>query len=134
MGKKTSGNAFFNGNTGTLWVNGLPIINCYKAKIVKKNKYEDIPAPIGDGTVRVKTGHTIDVSFAYKKTGLENIADLTGDDISIIVAETNIAGTIIKRTKAEGITFDEETLADFEKGKVGEIEFAGQAETCEELQ
>ena len=56
------------------------------------------------------------------------------DDISLIVATTNISGNVTKRLKLDGVTFDEEVLVDFEKNKVTEIELSGQAETFEWLQ
>ncbi|MGL6063764.1 MAG: phage tail tube protein [Fusobacteriaceae bacterium] len=129
------GNQYFNGNKGEVWINGIPAITCYKGEIIKKNKYEDIPAPTGDGTIRVFTGHTIEVSLAYRRTGVEDFeAFRTSEDVSLIIAETNIDGKITRRIKADGITFNDETLSKFEKNKVGEIELSGQAETYEVLQ
>ncbi|MEG0730382.1 MAG: hypothetical protein RR421_03650, partial [Cetobacterium sp.] len=106
-----------------------------KSKAVRKNKYEEIPAPIGDGTVRVKVGETIEFSGTFKFLGSENLdAFNESEDISLILANTNISGKITKRLKLDGVTFDEEVLVDFEKNKVAEIELSGQAETMEWLQ
>lgn len=129
-------NDFFNGNKGDVWVNGVKVLTAHKASIKKKNSYEEVPAPNGQGVVRVLTGHTVEVSFAYRPTGDEDLKDIFDDmtDVSIIVAETNISGKITRRVKADNITFDEETLAEFEKKKVKEIEFSGQAETYQILQ
>lgn len=126
-------NEFFNGNKGQIWIDGIPVLTCSKAKIVKKIKYEDIPAIEGGGNKRIPVGHTIEVNFAFKLSGKE-IINLTSNDITLIAANSNINGTVTKRVKCDGLTFDEEVLLDFEKGKVGEIELAGQAETYDILQ
>lgn len=126
-------NEFFNGNKGQVWIDGIPVLTCTKAKIVKKIKYEEIPAIEGEGNKRIPVGHTIEVNLAFKLNGKESI-DLTSNDITLIAANTNINGMITKRVKCDGLTFDEEVLLDFEKGKIGEIELAGQAETYDILQ
>lgn len=128
-------NDYFNGNKGKLWVNGEEVVTVTKSKAVRKNKYEEIPAPIGDGTVRIKVGETIEFSGTFKFLGSENLdAFNESEDISLILANTNISGKITKRLKLDGVTFDEEVLVDFEKNKVTEIELSGQAETMEWLQ
>lgn len=124
---------FFNGNNGVVWVNGIPLLNCHKAKAVKKPKYEEIPAITGGGTVRVEVGHTYEISLAYRPSGIEKASFLTSDDLSIIMSNVNIGGTFFEKAKLEGITFDEETIIDFEKNKVQEIELSGQAETVKSL-
>ena len=52
---------------------------------------------------------------------------------TIIMNDANINGTKKRRVKCDGVTFDEETLISFEKGKVKEITLNGQAETVTDL-
>lgn len=123
------GNLAFDGNNGTIWVNNLPCLTCFKAEAKKKISYEDRAATIGSGSVRVPVGHTIEVSFSIMKTGVEDFDSMDRPDM--IFTEVNAQGTIVKTVKCGAITFDEITLASFEKKKVGEIEMSGQAETYE---
>ncbi|MGL4365633.1 MAG: phage tail tube protein [Cetobacterium sp.] len=128
-------NDYFNGNKGKLWINGEEVVTVGKSKVVRKIKYEEHPAPTGDGIARVKVGQTIEFSGTFKFLGTESLdAFNESDDISLIVATTNISGNVTKRLKLDGVTFDEEVLVDFEKNKVTEIELSGQAETFEWLQ
>jgi len=129
----TENKSFFNGNNAMVWINGLPILSCHKGKVVKKIKYDELPAATGGGTVRVEVGHTYEVSMSYRPTGIEKAALLLSDDMSIIMTDVNINGTVLKKVKADGITFNEETLIDFEKNKVSEIELSGQAEKVKTL-
>ena len=55
------------------------------------------------------------------------------EDITVIMNDANINGTKKRRVKCDGVTFDEETLISFEKGKVKEITLNGQAETVTDL-
>jgi hypothetical protein len=128
------GNLAFDGNNGTIWVKGLPILTVSKAEAKKKISYEDVPATTGGGNVRIEVGHTIEVSFSMLKTGLENFEG-TGlfSKPDMIFTEVNAQKTLIKTVKCSGITFDEITLASFEKNKVGMIEMTGQAETYEPI-
>lgn len=75
------------------------------------------------------------MTMTYKNTGIEDLKAFNeSDDVSVIMSETNINGDVTRRVKADGVTFDDETLIQFEKNKVGEIELSGQAETYEILQ
>ena len=56
------------------------------------------------------------------------------EDISVIMANSNISDTKRNRIKLDGVTFDEETLMNFEKHKVEEVELTGQAETSDWLE
>ncbi|MGL4672609.1 phage tail tube protein [Cetobacterium sp.] len=128
-------NDFFNGNKGQLWINGKDVLTVVKAKAVRKPKYEELPAVTGDGTVRVKVGETIEFTGTFKYLGTEELdAFNESEDVSLVIANANISGKVTKRLKLDGVTFDEETLVDFEKGKVVEVELSGQAETHEWLQ
>lgn len=132
MAKK---NDFFNGNKGQLWINGKEVLSVIKAKVIRKIKYEDVPSQFGDGNTRVKVGETIEFSGTFKYFGTEDMdAFNENEDISLIVANSNISSKVTKRLKLDGVTFDEETLIDFEKGKVQEVELSGQAETYDWLQ
>ena len=128
----TENKTLFNGNDATVWINGIPVLFCTKGKIVKKIEYEEIPAPTGGGKKRIEVGHTIEVSMTCKSTGTENVS-LDSDDIEVIMADINIGGTLLKKIKASGVTFDEQTLIDFEKNKVTELELTGQAEEYKSL-
>lgn len=128
-------NDYFSGNKGNLWINGKEVLTVVKAKAIRKPKYEEIPAPIGDGTVRVKVGEILEFNGTFKYLGTEELdAFNEEEDVSLVIANTNISDKVTKRLKLDGVTFDEETLIDFEKGKVQEIELSGQAETHEWLQ
>lgn len=134
MGKKASGNNYNSGNKGTIWINGIPILNCYKASIEKKIEYEEIPHPTKPGSkIRVEVGYTIEVGFAFKKTLETKLIDFGSDDITMIMTDTNNNTTVVETTEASGITFDSTVIKAFEKGKVGEIEMSGQAEDMREL-
>ena len=135
MATKPPKNVYFNGNKGEVWINGILVFTAYKASIIKKNKYEEFPSPTGNGTTRVLVGYSIEVTMTYKNTGIEDLKAFNeSDDVSVIMSETNINGDVTRRVKADGVTFDDETLIQFEKNKVGEIELSGQAETYEILQ
>lgn len=123
----------FTGNSAIVWINGLPILTCHKGKVVKKIKYEDIPAETGGGTERIEVGHSYEISLSYRPTGFEKGALLISSDMSIIMTNVNNNGTMLEKVKLEGITFDEETLIDFEKNKLQEIELSGQAATVKTL-
>lgn len=131
---KASGNNYNSGNKGTIWINGIPILNCYKAKIEKKIDYEEVPHPTIPGSkVRVELGYTIEVSFAFKKTLETKVIDFSSDDITMIMTDINNNNTVVSTTEASGITFDSPIIEAFEKGKVGEIEMPGQAEDMRKL-
>lgn len=126
---KALGNNYNNGNRGKLMINGIPILTCTTANIEKKIEYGEEPHPtIPGGKLRIELGHTIEVSFSFKKTLETKILDFTSDDITIIVTDINNNGTVIETTEASGITFDSHYIKAFEKGKVGEIEMSGQAQ------
>ncbi len=127
---------FFNGNKGEVWINGVQIGTISKGKVVKKWNYEEIPAPSGDGTIRVPTHYTIEVSMTYRSTGTEREIEMFNhnEDVSVIMANSNISDTKRNRLKLDGVTFDEETLMNFEKHKVEEVELTGQAETSDWLE
>lgn len=128
--------AFFNGNKGEIWCNGVKIGTASKGKVVKKLNYEEIPAESGDGVIRVPTNHTIEVTVTFRSTGEEFDIDMfnLGEDVSIIMSNSNINDTTRRRIKCDGLTWDEQTLIDFEKHKVQEIELSRQAETYEILE
>lgn len=134
MGNKAQGNNYFSGNDGKIWINGLPVLDCSQASIEKKIEYEEVPNPKSPGgKVRVPIGHTIEVGFTFKKTLTNKFIDWESDDITIIVTDINLDGTVIETTEASGVTFDSTVIAAFEKGKVGEMEMAGQAEEMRKL-
>ncbi|MGB6128822.1 MAG: hypothetical protein WBG30_08735 [Psychrilyobacter sp.] len=131
---KASGNNYNNGNRGTIWINGIPILNCYKASIEKKINYENIPHPTIPGAeIRVPVGRTIEVGFAFKKTLATKVIDFESDDITMIMTDVNNNNTSVSTTEASGVTFDSTVIDAFEKGKVGEIEMSGQAEDMRKL-
>lgn len=82
------------------------------------------------------TNHTIEVTVTFRSTGEEFDIDMfnLGEDVSIIMSNSNINDTTRRRIKCDGLTWDEQTLIDFEKHKVQEIELSGQAETYEILE
>lgn len=130
-GRKTD---FFNGNKGNVWINGEQVGQVTKGKLSKQIEYEDVPLGTG-GNARIEVGHKYPIEITYKSLGSENIkAFSSSDDIDIILSNSNISGEKQKRYKAIGVTFDEETLVDFEKRKVQEIELKGEAEDIQELQ
>lgn len=128
-------NEYFNGNKGQLWLNGKEILTVKKAKVVRKPKYEEVPDGNTGGIRRVVVGYTIEFSGTFIYSGLENL-DLfnESEEIDGIIANTNMSGKVTKRLKLLDMTFDEETLVDFENGKVQEIELAGQAADMQWLQ
>lgn len=138
MARKPKKNDYFNGNKGELWVNGKQVMTAMKVNSKRKFKYEEFPSPIGDGTVRVKIGEEIEISIAFKLTSEDEPhkfdAFNESEDIEIIAADTNMSGTSAKRGKFTGITFDEESLINWEKNKLGEIELTGKAEEFDWLQ
>lgn len=127
---------YFNGNKGELWIAGTQIGTCSKCKIVKKITYEEIPAPTGDGFVRVPVAVNYEVSALFRSNGQEYDVDMfnLNEDISVIASNSNIADSTRRRVRCDGVTFDEQTLIDFEKHKVQEIEINGQAESVEILE
>lgn len=135
MANNPKKNDYFNGNKGKVWINGVPAVTITKGKAIRKIKYEEVPIPGRDTSARIKVGETIEISLTLKLLGDEDFdAFNESEDISVIIANENISGKILKRLKLDGVTFDEESLVDFEKGKVGEIELSGQAQSYEWLQ
>lgn len=135
MANNPKKNDYFNGNKGKVWINGIPAITITKGKAIRKIKYEEVSIPGKDTSARVKVGETIEVSLTLKLLGDEDFdAFNESEDISVIIVNENISGKILKRLKLDGVTFDEESLVDFEKGKVGEVELSGQAQSYEWLQ
>lgn len=135
MGKPIK-NDFFSGNNGEVWVDGKKVITCHKASIVENIEYEEVPDPMNPGnTQRVEIGRNYDVTISYRPTGEEEFnAFLTEDDVSVIVSDKNIRKDKTKRYKAVGVTFDTNTLVNFERKKVEEIELTGKAVSVEKLQ
>lgn len=127
---------YFNGNSGEVWIAGTKVGTVSKGKIVKKQNYEEIPAPDGNGVVRVPTFETIEVAMTFRLTGAEWEIDAFNldEDITVIMANSNIADTARRRVRCDGVTFDEQSLINFEKHKVEEVELSGQAETAEILE
>lgn len=134
MAHKRSG--YHNGNAGEVWVAGVKIGTCNKGEVKTKYNYEEVDNPdVPGGKIRVLVGETHEVSFTYKSTGTEEEIDMFNldEDITVIMNDANINGTKKRRVKCDGVTFDEETLISFEKGKVKEITLNGQAETVTDL-
>ena len=127
---------FFNGNKGELWIAGVLIGTCSKCKITKKINYEEIPAPTGNGFIRVPASENYEISASFRSNGEEYDIDMfnLNEDISLIASNSNIADSSRRRVRCDGVTFDEQTLIDFEKHKVQEIELNGQAESAEILE
>lgn len=127
---------YFNGNKGKAWVAGSKIPTTFKGHADKVQNYEEIPAENGDGVIRVPTSSKLELSISYKKTGAEWEIDMFDleKDITVILAEENIDGSIRRRCKFDGVTWDKQSLINFEKQKVGEVELTGQAETHEILE
>lgn len=131
--KRTS---YHNGNAGEVWIAGVKIGTCSKAEVKTKFNYEEVDNPaVPGGKVRVLVGQTHEISLTYKSTGTEEEIDMFNldKDITVIINDANINGTIRKRVKCDGVTFDEQTRTAFERGKVKEITLSGQAETVTEL-
>ena len=74
--------------------------------------------------------------MTYRPTGAEWEIDAfnLNEDITVIMANSNIADTARRRVKCDGVTFDEQSLINFEKHKVEEVELSGQAETADILE
>lgn len=127
---------FFNGNSGEVWIAGTKIGTISKGKIVKKQNYEEIPALEGDGRIRVPSDSTIEVSMSYRPTGEYWSVDMFNleEDVTVIMANTNIVSGAKRRVKCISVTFDEQSLINFEKHKIEEIELNGQAEKIEILE
>lgn len=127
---------YFNGNSGEVWITGTKVGTVSKGKVVKKQNYEEIPAPDGNGVVRVPTFETIEVAMTFRPTGAEWEIDAFNldEDVTVIMANSNIADTARRRVRCDGVTFDEQSLINFEKHKVEEVELSGQAETAEILE
>ena len=127
---------YFNGNSGEVWITGTKVGTVSKGKVVKKQNYEEIPAPDGNGVVRVPTFETIEVAMTFRPTGAEWEIDAFNldEDVTVIMANSNIADTARRRVRCDWVTFDEQSLINFEKHKVEEVELSGQAETAEILE
>ena len=127
---------FFNGNKGELWIAGTQVGTCSKCKITKKITYEDIPAINGNGFIRVPVAENYEIAATFRSNGEEFDIDMFNleEDISVIASNSNIADTARRRVRCDGVTFDEQTLIDFEKHKVQEVELNGQAESAEILE
>lgn len=134
MSSKRSG--YHNGNNGEVWVAGKKVGTCNKGEVKTKYNYEEVDNPeVPGGKIRVLTGKINEISVSYKSTGTEEEIDMFNldEDITVIMNDANINGTKKRRVKCDGVTFDEETLISFEKGKVKEITLNGQAETVTDL-
>lgn len=134
MSSKRSG--FHNGNSGEVWIAGKKVGTCNKGEVKTKYNYEEVDNPeVPGGKIRVLTGKINEISVSYKSTGTEEEIDMFNldEDITVIMNDANINGTKKRRVKCDGVTFDEETLISFEKGKVKEITLNGQAETVTDL-
>lgn len=128
-------NDFFNGKKGTVFIDGTEIGTITKGVAKTKKEYESFSSPNGAGKIRVPTGETHTISITYKPTSQDDFdAFNESDDITVILANENINGKATKRLKCINVTFDEETLVEFEKDKVGEIELSGEFEEKEWLQ
>ena len=135
MGKPIK-NDFFSGNKGEVWIDGVKVITCHKGTITENIEYEEVPDPDNPGrTQRVEIGRNYDVSLSYRPTGEEDFeAFKSDDDVSVIMSDKNIRGDKSIRWKAVGVTFDSQTLVNFERKKVQEIELTGKAVSVEKLQ
>ena len=134
MSSKRSG--YHNGNSGEVWIAGKKVGTCNKGEEKTKYNYEEVDNPeVPGGKIRVLTGKINEISVSYKSTGTEEEIDMFNldEDITVIMNDANINGTKKRRVKCDGVTFDEETLISFEKGKVKEITLNGQAETVTDL-
>lgn len=134
MSSKRSG--YHNGNSGEVWITGKKVGTCNKGEVKTKYNYEEVDNPeVPGGKIRVLTGKINEISVSYKSTGTEEEIDMFNldEDITVIMNDANINGTKKRRVKCDGVTFDEETLISFEKGKVKEITLNGQAETVTDL-
>ncbi|WP_293958302.1 hypothetical protein [uncultured Fusobacterium sp.] len=134
MSSKRSG--YHNGNSGEVWIAGKKVGTCNKGEVKTKYNYEEVDNPeVPGGKIRVLTGKINEISVSYKSTGTEEEIDMFNldEDITVIMNDANINGTKKRRVKCDGVTFDEETLISFEKGKVKEITLNGQAETVTDL-
>jgi hypothetical protein len=135
-----TGNKYWTGNKGKIWINDTVYTDCYKVSMKRTNNYEEIPDPEGNGVVQIPNGYSITGTITLRKVGSEEILeDLKADtdgtlDISMVVKEENQSTGAIERIKYEGVTVDEFPLSQYERRTVTEIELPLKASSYEVLE
>ncbi|WP_027399082.1 phage tail tube protein [Anaerovorax odorimutans] len=135
----TTGNKYWNGSNGKIWVNDTmwDDVSSFQAKV--EMTFEEVPN--GLKTAQVLMGYKISGSIKMRKTD-SKILKLVADDykngiitdIKIVGKAMNLSTGKVERIAYTGVTFDEIQLNQFEEKKIVENEINFKAEDFEILQ
>ncbi len=125
------GDKYFRGH-GKVWLSSVEYIDAYKCKFTRKDKYETIPDPNGNGEIQVFMGYSIEGSITIRKsTNLEFLNNLKNHksafELPIQVQEINPDTGDFEIVSYQDCTIEEFPLSDFENRKITEIEISVKA-------
>ena len=71
----------------------------------------------GNGFIRVPVSENYEYLIYFRSNGAEQDVDMFNldEDVSLIASNSNIADSSRRRVRCDGVTFDEQTLIDFER-------------------
>lgn len=117
------------GHGGYLWFNGKPVVTLQSVEMKINGDYEEINVCGDTATYRIYNGYSGEGSFSFLKMDsdiMSYIANgfLTGDiPETTILTKQNVPNTNKQeRIAVHDVTFDEATLAKFEKKAMTETE------------
>ena len=118
---------------GRIWLDDLLYEDCYKCEFKRKEEYEEIDDPNGNGKVQIWVGFTLEGSVTIRKTGsmplLTKLEKSKGYEFSIITKEFNEQTGYFETKKYIDCTIDEFPTTQFESKKITEIELTIKART-----
>lgn len=131
------GDKYFRGK-GKIWISSIQYVDCYKCKFTRKDVYETVPDPNGNGEIQVFMGYSIEGSITIRKTSnLEFLNNLKNKknalEFSVQVQEENPDTDSFEVVNYVDCNVEEFPLSDFENRKITEVEISVKARDYEVL-
>lgn len=121
-----TGDKYYKGK-GKLWIDSELYAEVYAVEIKRKQNFEAIPNPNGNGEIQVDMGYTVEGSVKMRKKGNEKVMEKLAKnknaiEFPIIAKEFNEQTGDYETKKYIGCTVDEFPLTMYENKKITEIE------------
>lgn len=126
-----AGDKYYKGK-GKLWIDGTLYAEVYEIDFKRKEEFEEVPNPNGNGVIQVHMGYSIEGSIKMRKKGNEAVMKRLAEsknaiEFPIIAKEINEQTGDYETKKYVGCTIDEFPLSQYSNRKITEIELAVKA-------
>lgn len=122
---------------GRVWLDNILYADCYECDIKRKDQYEEIDDPNGDGKVQVWVGLSYEGTIKMRKAGampiLIKLEQSRGYEFDIVTKEYNINTGYYETKKYIDCTVEEFPTSQFATKKLTEVELTIKARKMEVL-